>query len=620
MSMTRTRGITKIRFVALLAIVTAVAMALPYVGGTAKSSAATSKASAVQGGVITSSLIGGAASASSPNWLLPVITLSTFTGPNIEVQQMVWRPLVALTSNLQIDYSKSIVQSVTGMDKNTVIDIKMNPKWKWSDGRPVTAQDVEFDWNLIKASCPTVSNCQYGAATPIFPAGVKSFDVISPSEFHIVLTGPFNIGTWVSNHLILFSPLPAQVMTKNPTNGKVICPDTYCNNAKDAAAEFSFLSSVADKPTNKVWSVGDGPWLLGPWVTNQSYTFYRNSHYTGGPLAHATKFIWEYFTSDQAELNALEAGQLDLGYVPLSQSNLAKLSGYQLHRYYPLLAEFINLNQGSLTNPTVSKKCTRSICEMFNMLQVRQALQMTIDQLGWSKTILHGNALPHCSTLAPIPTVFYGPYSKYCPYPFNLAKAKSTLIKAGFKLVGSAMTYEGPTGGSLPKDGASLTFVLGYPTGDTVANQEALLWQASLHKIGVTMSLKQLTFNSVLAQTNQSSANINTWDASNLTGLWYLYPNLVPTGDIDYVCGGGGNFGGYCNQKMNSLVNDQLHKQGLQSTYDYAKYAADQLPGMLNIPTPANLIEVKSTIGGFSNAQVNPAFSPVGFPELLWTH
>jgi ABC-type transport system substrate-binding protein len=449
---------------------------------------------------------------------------------------------------------------------------------------------------------------------------VKSFDVISPTEFHIVLTGPFNIGTWVLNHLILFTPLPAQVMTKNPKTGQVICPDTYCNNAKNAAAEFKFLSSVANQPTNKVWSVGDGPWLLGPWVTNQSYTFIRNTHYTGGPLAHAAKFVWEYYTSDQAEMNAVEAGQLDIGYIPLSQAKLANVSGYKLHKYYPLLAEFINLNQGSLNNPAVATKCKRAICEMFNMLQVRQALQMTIDQSGWSKTILHGNALPHCSTLSPLPTVFYGPYAKYCPYPFSLAKAKSTLIGAGFKLVGNEMTYEGPSGGILPRDGAQLSFVLGYPTGDTVANQEALLWQANLQKIGVKMSLKQLTFNSVLAQTNQSPANVNTWDASNLTSLWYLYPNLVPTGDIDYECGGGGNFGGYCNPKMTSLVNDQLHKQGLQSTYDYAKYAADQLPGALNIPTPGNLIEVKSTIGGFSNAQLNPAISPVGFPELLWVH
>jgi peptide/nickel transport system substrate-binding protein len=80
---------------------------------------------------------------------------------------MVWRPLVALTSNLQIDYSKSIVQSTTALGNNTVIDVKMNSKWKWSDGQPVTAQDVEFEWNLIKASCPSASNCQYGAATPI---------------------------------------------------------------------------------------------------------------------------------------------------------------------------------------------------------------------------------------------------------------------------------------------------------------------------------------------------------------------------------------------------------------------------------------------------------------------
>ena len=575
---------------------------------------------AAGGGTITTSITGTPAAASAPNWLLPVITLSTFTGPNIGAQQMVWRPLITYTNSLQIDFSHSVAKSATPMNNNTVIDVKLNTKWKWSDGQPVTSKDAEFDWNLIKASCPSLSNCQYGAVTAIFPFSVKKFQIVSPSEFKIVLDKPFNTDTWMRNHLILFVPLPAHVMTKNPATGKVYCSDGVCNNPKQAAAEWKFLSSVANKPTNKVWSVGDGPWLLGPWVPNQSYTFVRNDHYTGGPLAKANKVVWEYFTSDQAEFNALKAGTLDLGYVPVSQATQATISGYHLYTFHPLLAEFINVNQGSLDDPHAAATCTRDICKMMNMLAVRQALQMAIDQPGWVKSIFHGYAEQHCSTISPVPTVFYGPYKNYCPYPLDVNKAKTTLESAGFKLESGVMTYEGPTGAKLPAKGAKLTFTLGYPTGDTAANQEALLWQANLKQVGVTLNLKQLTFDSLLGGTNQGKSNINAWDASNLTNLWYLYPNIVPTGDIDYTCEGGGNFGGYCDQKMNQLVDDQLYKQGLESTYAYVKYAADQLPGMLNIPTPDSLIEVKNSISGFTDVQLNPAFAPVPYPELLSVH
>jgi peptide/nickel transport system substrate-binding protein len=594
------------------------AVAIAAVAWTGASTAQTNSArhSVAGGGTITTSITGTPAAASAPNWLLPVITLSTFTGANIGAQQMLWRPLITYTNNLKIDFSHSVARSAHASGDGKSILVNLNPKWKWSDGKPVTSKDVLFDWNLIKASCPSLAKCQYGAATSIFPFSVTALKIVSPTAFRIVLSRPFNTDTWMRNHLILFSPLPAHVMTRNPATGKVYCRDLVCNKAKDAAAEYAFLSSVANKPTNKVWSVVDGPWKLGPWIANQSYTFLRNDHYTGGPRAKAAKLVWEYFTSDQAEFNALKAGQLDIGYIPLAQAP-ATLGGYTTYRFHPLLAEFINVNQGSLTDPKAPARCTRAICAMLNMLPVRQALQMAIDQNGWVKSIFHGFALPHCSTIAPVPTTFYGPYRNYCPYGFNLDQAKATLERAGFALQGGTMTYEGATGANLPPKGAQLAFTLGYPTGDTIANQEALLWQANLKKIGVNLSLKQIAFDTLLGQTNQGKANVNAWDASNLANLWYLYPNIVPTGDIDYTCEGGGNFGGYCDPKMTQLVDNQLYKQGLASTYAYVKYAAEQLPGMLNIPTPDSLVAIKTTVSGFSDVQLNPAFSPVPYPELL---
>jgi len=583
----------------------------PTSGGSASSDAP------VSGGTITSSIAGIPGPASAPNFLLPVITGTTFTGANIAAQLMLWRPLIYYTNDLQIDFTHSIAKTITpGADQKS-LQITLDPKWKWSDGEPVTADDVVFSWNLIKASCPSLSSCSYGAASNIFPSSVKSLTATSPSEVAIQLTEPYNLDTWARNHLELLTPLPSHSMSKD-ASGTVLCADKVCNTPAEAAAAYKYIASVATDPTSPVWSVVDGPWKLGPWQVNQSYTFLRNDQYTGGPLAHADKLVWQYFTSDEAEYAALKAGQLDIGYVPLAHVKGTEIPNYTFFKYSPELAEQINLNLGSINNPDVTKKCTRPICLMFNMLPVRQALASAIDQPTWVDSVFSGSAQPHYSTFAPKPDSFYGKYVGYNPYPFSASKGQDYLKQAGFALENTVMVYRGPDGPQSPPQGSPLEFTFGYPSGDTTAAREALIWQQNLAAIGVKVNLREASFNDLLAQTNQAEGNIDSWDATNLTNLWYLYSNIVPTGDITYACGGGANFGGYCDKELNRLVTASVHDQGPDGLAEYGKYAADQLPGVLPIPTPDTLLEVSNNVGGFDEAQLNPAFASVPYPELLW--
>ena len=138
--------------------------------------------------------------------------------------------------------------------------------------------------------------------------------------------------------------------------------------------------------------------------------------------------------------------------------------------------------------------------------------------------------------------------------------------------------------------------------------------------MGVQANLKVESYHSLIAQTNPSPATINSWDASNLTNLWYIYSNIVSTGDVGFACNGGANFNGYCTKQMDNVVAASLHLSGAAGTnafYSYVKLAADQLPS-ISIPTPDSLLEVKSTVGGWTDAQLNPAFITMTFPERWW--
>ena len=73
-------------------------------------------------------------------------------------------------------------KSVAASANNTTFTVTMNSNYKWSDGTPVTATDVQFCYNLMK---------EYGTKYAYYgigglPNDVKSFTVNSPTSFTIV--------------------------------------------------------------------------------------------------------------------------------------------------------------------------------------------------------------------------------------------------------------------------------------------------------------------------------------------------------------------------------------------------------------------------------------------------
>jgi peptide/nickel transport system substrate-binding protein len=59
-----------------------------------------------------------------------------------------YAPLVMVSGNDTIDWADSLASSVTANAAGSSYLVKLKP-WKWSDGKPITAQDVAFSANLI---------------------------------------------------------------------------------------------------------------------------------------------------------------------------------------------------------------------------------------------------------------------------------------------------------------------------------------------------------------------------------------------------------------------------------------------------------------------------------------
>ncbi len=569
-----------------------------------------------QGGTLYTSIQG---SSVNFTYVFPVIPFSQFSEANIaQAQQLMYRPLLWVGSNIKFDWSKSIASSITTSSGNTVFTIKLHHNWTWSDGKPVTASDVLYEWNLIKAYCPSASNCSWAEATSVFPFLVTSFTVVNPYEFTMTLSKAVNPSWFEYNDLAALSPLPAQTWSKDPVTGTTYC-NNYCATPANATKDLNFLISQATHFSNPIWKVADGPFTIGPWVNNGSFTFYRNNHFTGGPKANVSKVVYLFFASDQAEYTALKSGELDIGYVPSNLLAQRKaIPGFSYWQVPDWGFVYFVVNQGSLDMPGVTNKCETPMCKIFNMVQVRQAIQMAIDQPTYITNIFHGVGYVTNGSVPVTPNTYVSSYAKTNHYPYSLSNAKSLLESVGFQLKGKVMTYEGATGGNLPPDGTPFTFNMLYVSGSVAVNQEMLYLQAALKQIGITMNLSTGQFGTVITTACQAAVagtktcpTYNKWAAADWGGGWLYWPDILPTGGELYQCGAGSNSGGYCNSTMDNLINQTHFGSSMSAFYSYENYVIQQLPGIELMPTgPILTGEVKHGVGGYQNA-----YNAIGFTD-----
>jgi peptide/nickel transport system substrate-binding protein len=557
------------------------------------------------GGTLTSAAY---TSSQAPSTLFPVFNPPVDTIPEtfLTLQQM-WRPLIFLGTDNKVDWSKSVAAAVTHNASNTVYDIRLRPTFTWNDGQPVTANDQLYEWNLIKADCPPKA-CNWFYSSPTFPSAVSRFEVTGKYTFRLHLSQPLSPDYMILNNLTSLTPLPAHAWTIDPGTHKSMCSDTTCSKPADALANFKLLSKLGTDPSNALWQVVDGPFLPGPWVRNQSYTLVRNDKYMGGHKAYLDKIVFLYYASDAAEFQALKAGDVDVGYVPLDNVKSRNIPGYRFWNlsfwgYNPIL-----LNQGNLNNPKAAHYCQRDICKMLNLLPVRVALQSMINQPAMIHGIFSGFAYATYSSTPAHPDTFLTALARRGPYPYSPDRAKQMLAKAGFKLENGVQTYEGPAGAKLPVKGAQLHFTLLYTPVAPYVTREALIWQSELKKIGVQVDLKGLTPDAIFGKLFPSGSN--EWDAVTFVGGGSA--QAYPTSEPNFTCNGSPfNVEGFCDPMMDKLINNTLVKGGPTTYPKFENFVATHLPHIW-LPTPPQLLaETKTSVGNYKTQ-----LSPLGYSPL----
>jgi peptide/nickel transport system substrate-binding protein len=600
-------GRRKLRFAAMAGVAVA-ALVAAGCSSSSSSPSTSSSGTPVKGGTVTWALPAGITN----NWIWPFYSITNASVYNgSQFQWLMYRPLYMFGNNTDndvgINYPLSPASQPVYSNGDKTVTITMKG-WKYSNGEPVDADSVLFFIHLAMAEKAN----WYAYAPTLLPDNITSATA-SGNTLTINLDKAYSSTWYTYNQLAEINPMPAawDVTSASAAPGSGNCvSDSAADGWAKCKAVYTFMTAQskdsATYATNPLWQVVDGPFRLSSFSTTGNVTMVPNTKYSGSPKPQISALKFVPFTDDATEYTALKTGQVDIGYIPPADlppkpANSAVPatnpvgSNYNLQPYYVF---GIFYAQPNFNNPQVGY--------MVRQLYMRQALQEVMDQPGIDKAIYRGYSTP-TSGPAPnqppgnqwIPSI-QNENNQQGPYPFNIAKAKSTLEAHGWSEVNGVMTCQDPSkcGAGITKgEQAKFTFV--YSTGQAAVTAMWETYKSDASQAGLDIVLQGQTFNSIIGESAPCApmgpkCNVQVFAFG---GWLFNGPGFEPTGEPLFATGAGSNSGNYSNPTMDNLINT-THTSSASSAFDtYATFGAQQLPFIWN-PNPYAIQAVRSNLHG----------------------
>jgi peptide/nickel transport system substrate-binding protein len=542
----------------------------------------------------------------TPNYIFPFTPGLYFSVVNIDnLQYLLYRPLYWFGDRGLPYLNPKLSLAEPPRYQGQTVTIRMKHGYYWSDNTPVTAQNVVFWMNMMKAVVKqSTSTVNWGGYVPgYFPDNVTNIRAVGSDKVKMTIIGHYSKQWFTYNELSQVTPMPLAWDTTGAEH-KSDCT----HKVGDCLAVFKYLDGQSkDSSTwaqSPLWRIVDGPWQLKSLDSQGVLTFRYNKAYSGPvPQHHITVFKELPFTSEEAEYNVLAAGgsnELDVGYLPTvnapvpppgSSVGQNPVAGYRLQPLFTWGLSYFPYNFSS-ANPQLA---------IISQQYFRQAIQLLEDQAAIIQGPLHGYG--HVTT-GPVggypPTKYLSPEArKGDHYSYNPAYARSLLFNHGWKInpggvstcqrAGSAQNQCGQGVHS----GAQLNFTLYYATGQAWLESAMLQLKSNASQVGIDITLKPRTFNGVLAEVEGEGCPAAgcPWELADWGLGWSYVPDYLPTGDELFQTGSFGNLGKYKNTYNDALIKQTLANSDLSLMYKWQDYLTKQLPVVFQPEAPAALVE-----------------------------
>ena len=380
-------------------------------------------------------------------------------------------------------------------DKRSVV-FTLRDGLKWSDGHPLTADDVVFSYQDVYLNPKLPTSVQDG-----FKIGAKgalpTIRKLDDRRVEFTLPEPFapflrNAGTAI---------LPAHALQKSV-------------HTKDAKGQPQFLSTWGTSTDPKTLVVA-GPYQIAEYTPSQRLVFERNPYYwrkdaQGNQQPYIQRVIWQIVPSGDTALIQFRSGSLDLlGIGPASFSLLKrseKRGHFTIQNGGPASGTTsltFNLNKGKRNGkPLIDPIKSR----WFNTKAFRQAVAYAIDRQAMINNTLRGLGATQNSPISVQSPYYLSPQEGLKVYDYDPAKAKALLQSAGFKYNSRQQLVD--------SDGNPVRFTLITNTGGRTIEAIGSQIKRDLSTIGIQVDFTLIDFGTLV----EKLTNSLDWEV-NLGGL-----------------------------------------------------------------------------------------------------
>ncbi len=483
----------------------------------------------------------------------------------------------------------------------------MRPDLKWSDGQPLTVDDVLFTYQniIFNEKIPTGTRDVLRIGQSQTPPKVEKLD---DRRISFLLSEPFAPALRTLGGI---GVLPKHVF--EPT----LQEDPNAPEKKLKFLETWTLST----PVNQL--VGSGAYMIQEYRPSERVIYKPNPYYWRKGKPYIEQFVMQIVESPDTALLRFRSQDLDMYRLRGEDYQLLKRfeqrDRYKIYNAGPATGQafiMFNLNKGrnpKTNEPFVDLKKSK----WFNDVNFRRAVAYALNREAMITNLSRGLAQTQNSPVSIPSPYFFPPEKGLKVYDYQPEKSKEILLQAGYKYNSEQQL--------LDAEGNLVRFTLLAPAGGRVAMGAQI--KSDLEKIGMKIDFNPVDFRIIYDKLDNSKQ----WDATILgfTGgaepnsainLWatdgdsHLF-NKGPVGDEPPFPG---REIADWEKKIHSLMiqgAQELDETKRKAIYaEYQQLVQEQLP-LIHLTIPLYLVAVRDRV---ENAQPSSLAGSTGVTGALW--
>lgn len=413
--------------------------------------------------------------------------LLTQESTSVEVLSLMYEGLISIDATTS-EIVPALAESWQISEDGKTIVYTLKNDLKWSDGEPLTVDDVVFTFNdlIFNEEIPTDTR----DVLRIGEAGkLPTVSKLDQRRVQFSIPEPFAPFLRVTGIAILPKHVLEKTLETKGSDGKLLFLSTWGTSAD---------------PTE---IVGNGPYVIKSFIPGERIVFASNPYYwqkgpEGQPQPYIKEIVWPVVNSQDAEFVRFRSGDTDLMSVTPDNFSLIKQDetqgNYTVYNGGPTPSRLFftfNLNKGSLDGKPVVDPVKSA---WFNTLEFRQAVAYAIDRDTMLNNIFKGLGELQNSQIAPQSPYFAE--SGLPVYDYNLEESRKLLLAAGFTYKGEALYDAG---------GNRVEFTLQTNAGNKIREFAGVQVMQNLAQIGIKVNFQPIDFNKLVENMDSTLS----WDA-----------------------------------------------------------------------------------------------------------